>query len=90
MTVDGEPLWNTYDLWRITHEADSVHAWGFKDRRILKQLPESEVVPVIPQGRNITIANCTTSQLQQFLAEQGGKMTRNSENFLRYDQAATD
>ena len=85
MTVDGEPLRTAYSLWRVTHSKDTIQVWGFGDKQILESLPKSEVVPAVPQGKNMTIANCSTDELQIFLLENGGKMTKKAEDFRRFE-----
>jgi hypothetical protein len=88
MTVDGDPLRTAYSLWRITHRKDTLQVWGFEDKKILESLPKSEVVPSVPQGKNSTIANCSTDELQKFLLKNGGKMTKKAEDFKRCEEAA--
>ena len=85
VTVDGEPLRTLYNLWRVTRTRDALQVWGFENTQILETLPTSEIVPSVPQGKNMTIANCSTDDLQKFLLKNGSKMTRKAEDFKRFE-----
>ena len=85
MTVDGELLKTAHSLWRITYTEDRLHVWVFEDKRILESLPQSAVVPAIPQKQQMMIANCSGTQLEQFLHENGGRMTKKAEDFTRHE-----
>ena len=83
MTVNGKPIRAMYEVLRITHETDTLAVWGFADRHIAKGLPMSEMIPEVSQGKNTTIVTCSTDQLQKFLLENGGKMSKKAEDFKR-------
>lgn len=85
LPVDGRPFQTAYNLWRITRTKDALQVWGFKDRHILRSLPESEIIPAVPRGKNMTIANCSADQLQDFLLKNGDQMSKKAEDFKRYE-----